>query len=167
MTLFELIIACSILLVLSSAALPVLKYTVIRSKEYELRRDLREIRDAFDRYKDTADRGLIRIEIGSEGYPPDLETLVKGVNMGSKERVPFLRRIPKDPMTGGVESLAFWPQSEPRFKREPIWPAGRKRNADQTSSMATMDTERHLAALIASRITSRLRFPLTVEVFFG
>jgi hypothetical protein len=67
----------------------------------------------------------------------------------------------------GIESLAFWPQSEPRFKREPIWPAGRKRNADQTSSMATMDTERHPAALIASRITSRLRFPATFEVFFG
>ena len=76
LTLLELIIACSILLVLSSAALPIFKYSVIRQKEAELRSDLREMKDAIDRYKDAADRNQIRVEIGSEGYPPDLETLV-------------------------------------------------------------------------------------------
>src|SRR5438105_15705417 len=66
MTLLELIIACAILLILSSAALPIAKYTVIRQKEAELRRDLREMKDAIDRYKDAADRNQIRVEIGSE-----------------------------------------------------------------------------------------------------
>src|SRR6266700_2657458 len=81
MTLLELIIACGILLVLSSAALPLARLTVKRQRETELRRDLREMRDAIDRYKDAADKNLIRIEVGSEGYPPDLETLVNGVNV--------------------------------------------------------------------------------------
>jgi general secretion pathway protein G len=105
MTLLELIIACAILLILSSAALPIAKYTVIRQKETELRRDLREIKDAIDRYKDAADRNQIRVEIGSEGYPPDLETLVKGVQLGasSDRKIRFLRKIPVDPMTGRAE----------------------------------------------------------------
>ena len=105
MTLLELIIACSILLILSSAALPVFKYTVIRQKETELRRDLREMKDAIDRYKDTSDRNQIRVEIGSEGYPPDLEALVKGVQLGasSDRKIRFLRKIPVDPMTGRAE----------------------------------------------------------------
>src|ERR1700757_432694 len=84
MTLLELIIACSILIVLASAALPVARYSIVRAKETELRRDLREMKDAIDRYKDLADRNLIRVEVGSEGYPPDLETLVKGVDMVSQ-----------------------------------------------------------------------------------
>ena len=67
----------------------------------------------------------------------------------------------------GIESFMGWPQSELCFEREPIWPVGRKRNADQTTSMATMDTARHPARLIALRITSRLRSPLSFEVFFG
>ncbi len=102
MTLLELIIACAILLVLSSAALPITRHTIKRQKETELRRDLREMRNAIDHYKDLADRNLIRIEVGSEGYPPDLETLVKGVQLGAgnDRRVRFLRRIPNDPMTG-------------------------------------------------------------------
>jgi len=105
MTLLELIIACSILLILSAAALPIAKYTVIRQKETELRRDLREMKDAIDRYKDAADRNQIRVEIGSEGYPPDLETLVKGVQLGasSDRKIRFLRKIPVDPMTGRAE----------------------------------------------------------------
>ena len=105
MTLLELIIACAILLILSSAALPIAKYTVVRQKESELRRDLREMKDAIDRYKDAADRNQIRVEIGSEGYPPDLETLVKGVQLGasSDKKIRFLRKIPVDPMTGRAE----------------------------------------------------------------
>ena len=105
MTLIELIIACSILLILASAALPIARFTVIRTKESELHRDLREMRDAIDRYKDAADRNQIRVELGSEGYPPELETLVKGVQLGasSDKKIRFLRRIPVDPMAGQNE----------------------------------------------------------------
>jgi general secretion pathway protein G len=105
MTLLELIIACSILVVLASAALPVARYTIIRAKETELRRDLREMKDAIDRYKDLADRNQIRVEVGSEGYPPDLETLVKGLPLGagSDRKIRFLRKIPVDPMTGRAD----------------------------------------------------------------
>lgn len=85
MTLLELIIACAILLVLASAAMPVARYTVKRQKEAELHRELREMRDAIDRYKDAADRNLIRVEVGTEGYPPDLDTLVKGVDLTSQQ----------------------------------------------------------------------------------
>jgi type II secretory pathway pseudopilin PulG len=84
MTLLELIIACAILMILASAAMPVARYTVQRKKEAELHSDLREMRDAIDRYKDAADRNLIRVEVGTEGYPPDLDTLVKGVDMVSQ-----------------------------------------------------------------------------------
>jgi general secretion pathway protein G len=111
MTLLELIIAIGILLVLAGAALPLVRATIQRGREAELHRDLREIRNAIDSYKDDADKGLIRVEVGTEGYPPDLDTLVKGVQVGGSgnsgsatgETVRFLRRIPKDPMTGRTE----------------------------------------------------------------
>jgi len=105
MTLLELIIACSILIILASAALPVARYSIIRSKETELRRDLREMKDAIDRYKDAADKNQIRVEVGSEGYPPDLETLVKGVQLGASadKKIRFLRKIPVDPITGQAD----------------------------------------------------------------
>src|SRR5713226_10078572 len=79
MTLLELVIACGILLVLSTAAMPLARVTIKRQREAELRRDLREMRDAIDRYKNDADKNLIRTEVGSENYPPDLDTLVSGV----------------------------------------------------------------------------------------
>ena len=105
MTLLELILACSILMILSSAALPIARYTIVHKKEELLRYDLRQMRDAIDRYKDLADRNLIRVEVGSEGYPPDLETLVKGVQLGAgnDRKIRFLRSIPKDPLTGQAE----------------------------------------------------------------
>ena len=81
MTLIELILACAILLILSSAALPVARMTVQRQRESELRRDLREMRNSIDRYKDAADKNLIRTEVGSQNYPPDLDTLVSGVTV--------------------------------------------------------------------------------------
>ncbi len=119
MTLLELIIACSILLILSSMALPVARFTVMREREKELRMDLREMRNAIDKYKDLADQQKIRVEVGSEGYPPDLETLVKGVAIGgsgaSGKNIRFLRRIPVDPMTGhadwGLRSVQDDPDS--------------------------------------------------------
>jgi general secretion pathway protein G len=105
MTLLELIIACAILMILSSAALPIARYTIIHRKEELLRYDLRQMREAIDRYKDLADRNLIRVEMGSEGYPPDLDTLVKGVKLGagSDRKIRFIRSIPVDPMTGRAE----------------------------------------------------------------
>jgi general secretion pathway protein G len=105
-TLLELILTCAILLILSSAALPIAKYAVLREKEGELRHNLLEIRDAIDRYKDAADHNQIKVEIGGEGYPPDLETLVNGVRLGNSgdKKIRFLRKIPVDPMTG----LAEW-----------------------------------------------------------
>lgn len=105
MTLLELILACAILLVLSSVALPIAKYSVVREKEGELRHNLREIREAIDRYKEAADQNQIRVEIGTEGYPPDLETLVSGVPLGNSgdKKIRFLRKIPVDPMTGHAD----------------------------------------------------------------
>lgn len=101
-TLVELIVATAILVILTSLAIPMARIGIKRERERELRHDLWEMRDAIDRYKDTADRGGFQIKVGSEGYPPDLETLVKGVDVGGK-KVRFLRRIPVDPMTGNTE----------------------------------------------------------------
>jgi general secretion pathway protein G len=105
LTLLELILTCSILLILSTAALPIARYAVIREKEATLRHNLDEIRDAIDRYKDAADHNQIRVEMGSEGYPPDLQTLVNGVPLGSgsDRKIRFLRKIPVDPMTGRAD----------------------------------------------------------------
>jgi general secretion pathway protein G len=105
MTLLELILACGILMILSSAALPIARFTIVHKKEELLRYDLRQMKDAIDRYKDLADSNKIRVEIGSEGYPPDLETLVKGVKLGAGDdkKIRFLRRIPVDPMTGQAD----------------------------------------------------------------
>src|SRR5438874_8310628 len=101
-TLIELIVATAILVILTGMALPLARVTIKREREHELRRDLWEMRDAIDRYKDAADRSAFQTKVGTEGYPPDLETLVKGVDVGGK-KVRFLRKIPVDPMTGNTE----------------------------------------------------------------
>jgi general secretion pathway protein G len=102
MTLIELIITCAILVVLSSAALPIAKHAVIRRKEAQLRHNLREVREAIDRYKDAADHNQIKSDPINQGYPPSLQTLVEGVALGQTEekKIVFLRAIPTDPMTG-------------------------------------------------------------------
>jgi general secretion pathway protein G len=114
MTLVELITAVTILIILTGMAIPVARTRIKREKERELRDALWEMRDAIDRYKDAADRGAFQIKLGTEGYPPDLETLVKGVDVQGK-KVRFLRRIPKDPMTQdgewGVRSMQDEPDS--------------------------------------------------------
>jgi len=97
-TLVELIVATVILVILVGMAFPVVRNSVIREREHELREDLWMIRDAIDRYKDAADRGAFQTKVGSENYPPDLETLVKGVDVSGK-KLKFLRRIPVDPIT--------------------------------------------------------------------
>jgi len=107
-TYLELIATAAILVILASAILPLGRVAHIRQQEIELRRDLREMRRAIDRYKEAVDAGLIGgtdVQLGSEGYPPDLTTLVEGVNrVGAIDRkLKFLRRIPVDPMTGEAE----------------------------------------------------------------
>ncbi|MBZ5544706.1 MAG: type II secretion system GspH family protein [Acidobacteriia bacterium] len=116
-TLVELIAAITIILLLTSVALPMARIQIQRTKEIELRRDLRELREAIDRYKDLADRGMIPANADSFGYPPDLETLVKGVPLkgAATAKYKFLRRIPVDPMTGeadwGLRSMQDDPDS--------------------------------------------------------
>jgi general secretion pathway protein G len=102
LTLIELIIAFTIIGLLAGAAVPIVRTRVKREKELELRRDLWEMRDAIDRYKDAADRGAFQTKVDSLGYPPDLQTLVDGVDVQGK-KLRFLRRIPVDPMTGNTE----------------------------------------------------------------
>jgi general secretion pathway protein G len=102
LTLIELIVTVAILSILASAAVPIAIYQVKRQNERELRYDLWMMRDAIDKYKDAADRNAFQVKIDSMGYPPDLETLVKGVDVLTK-KVKFLRRIPVDPMTGKAE----------------------------------------------------------------
>jgi general secretion pathway protein G len=99
LTIVELIVTITILAILASAAVPIARVRVKREKERELRRDLWEMRDAIDKYKDAADAGKFQIKVDSNGYPPDLATLVKGVDVQGK-KVKFLRRVPVDPMTG-------------------------------------------------------------------
>jgi len=117
-TLVEMIVTLTVLAILTTVAMPIAKTAIQRDKELELRRALREIREALDAYKKLADEKKIEVEEDSEGYPPDLETLVNGVEIqeaqggkeggkesgkASKKIVRFLRRIPKDPMTGTLE----------------------------------------------------------------
>jgi general secretion pathway protein G len=117
-TYLELVATAAILVVLASAILPMGRVAVQRTREIELRRELRELRRAIDQYKLAVDQGLIGgtdVKLGSEGYPPDLETLVKGVNrVGALEhKLKFLRRIPVDPMTGTAEWDMRCYQDEP------------------------------------------------------
>ncbi|MGH9474926.1 MAG: type II secretion system protein [Terriglobales bacterium] len=102
MTLVELLVATAILVVLTSMAIPLARVSIERQKEHLLRLDLREMRNAIDRYKDAADRGLMQVQVDTHGYPPDLQTLVDGVEMGT-EKIRFLRAIPKDPFTNSYD----------------------------------------------------------------
>lgn len=102
MTLVELVVAMTIMAILATAVLPISRTVVKREREKELRAALWQMRDAIDRYKDAADRGLFQIKLDSNGYPPDLDELVKGVDVGGK-KIKFLRRIPVDPMTHSQE----------------------------------------------------------------
>lgn len=104
-TLAELVMVGAILLILAAAVLPTAKYTVKRSKEMELRQDLRRMRLAIDEHKRYSDAGYIPVEFGTEGYPAELEILVEGVEIVGQvdKKIRFLRRIPVDPMTGEAE----------------------------------------------------------------
>jgi len=108
-TFIELAIVTAILMILASTVLPMAQVTSQRQREAELRRSLREMRTAIDKFKDSVDQGLIpttELEPGSEGYPPDLDALVEGVaaaNDATGRKLKFLRRVPIDPMTNGTE----------------------------------------------------------------
>lgn len=109
-TFVEILVVTTILLILASAVMPLAQNAAQRYREAELRRALRDLRTAIDRYKDAADQGVIaksELEADSEGYPPDLEVLVEGVAMAndaSGKKLRFgLRRIPIDPMTSTAE----------------------------------------------------------------
>jgi general secretion pathway protein G len=118
-TFLEMIAAMAIMILLASVALPLASMRAQRLKEEELRRDLRDMRTAIDHYKDLSDQGLIPVEPDTFGYPPDLETLVKGVEVKGATgdvRYKFLRKIPVDPMTGstdwGLRSMQDDPDSD-------------------------------------------------------
>jgi len=115
LTLVELIVTAAILSILAAAAVPIARFQVKRQNERYLRYDLWMMRDAIDRYKDAADKNAFQTKVDSQGYPPDLETLVNGVEIQTK-KVKFLRRIPVDPMTGkaewGLRSMQDDPKSD-------------------------------------------------------
>jgi general secretion pathway protein G len=98
----ELIITVAIIGILATMAVPMARFQVKREKERELRQALWEMRDAIDRYKDVADKGGMQLKADSMGYPPDLKTLVDGVDIQTK-KVRFLRAIPVDPMTKSTD----------------------------------------------------------------
>ena len=102
-TLLELIVAATILSILTLMALPLARVTIQREREKELRHALWQMRDAIDRYKDAADRGIFQTRVDTNGYPPDLETLVKGIDGPGGKKLRFLRSIPMDPMTKGTD----------------------------------------------------------------
>ena len=105
-TLVELIVAFTILSLLTTMAVPLARYRVRREKERELRWALREIRTAIDKYKDLSDAGKLgQVKLGTEGYPESLEILVEGVKLPTAQdkKMKFLRRIPKDPFTNSTE----------------------------------------------------------------
>lgn len=115
LTLVELIVTVAILALVAGAAVPVARFQVKRQKERELRYDLWQMREAIDHYKDAADKNAFIVKVDSQGYPPDLQTLVDGVDVQGK-KVRFLRRIPVDPMTGkddwGLRSMQDDPTSD-------------------------------------------------------
>jgi general secretion pathway protein G len=104
-TMVELVVVCSLLVILAAVALPTAKYSIKRGKEMELRQALRQMRNAIDEFKRYSDARLIPIELGTDGYPSELEVLVEGVEVIGQidKSVRFLRRIPVDPMTGEAE----------------------------------------------------------------
>lgn len=119
LTLVELIVAFTILMLLTSMAVPLARYRVRLDKERELRYALREIQRAIDNYKDASLAGKIETKLGTEGYPESLEQLVEGVKLlqsAEGKKIKFLRRIPKDPMTGtydwGKRSMQDDPKSQ-------------------------------------------------------
>ena len=104
-TLAELVMVSAVLVLLAAVTMPVVKFTSRRTKEMELRQDLRQMRAAVDEYKRYSDMGLIPVDLGTDGYPAKLEVLVDGVDLAGQvdKKIKLLRRVPIDPMTGEKE----------------------------------------------------------------
>lgn len=104
-TMVEMVVVCALLVIVAAVALPTAKYSIKRGKEMELRQALRQMRNAIDEFKRYSDAGLIPVELGTDGYPSELEILIEGVEVIGQidKSVRFLRRIPVDPMTGEAE----------------------------------------------------------------
>lgn len=104
-TLAELVMVAAVMVILAGAVLPAVKFTARRTKEMELRHHLRTMREAIDTYKRYSDMGLLPVDVGTEGYPAELEDLVEGVEIAGQidRKLKLLRRIPVDPMTGEAE----------------------------------------------------------------
>jgi general secretion pathway protein G len=115
LTFVELIVTIAILSILASAAVPIARFQIKRQNERELHYDLWQMRDAIDKYKDAADKGAFQTKVDSQNYPPDLQTLVDGVDVQGK-KLKFLRKIPIDPMTNkaewGMRSMQDDPDSD-------------------------------------------------------
>jgi len=141
-TLVELIAAITIILILTTVALPLARVQVRRTQEVELRRALREMRQVIDRYKDFADRGMIPTKADSFGYPPDLETLVKGVPLkgAATAKYKFLRRIPVDPLTGQTDWGLRAMQDDPDSRS---WGGGNVFDVYSKSQGTALDGTRH------------------------
>ncbi len=142
----ELLVVSGILVILASAVVPLTKVTVQRQREVELRRSLREVRTAIDRYKDAVDLGVIGgsdVDARSEGYPPDLETLVEGVevlNDATGRKLRLLRRIPFDPVTRSREWGLRSYQDEPGSRR---WGGGNVYDIYTRSNGTALDGTRY------------------------
>ena len=121
-TFIELLVVTTIILILASAVMPLARVTAVRQREAELRRGLREIRTAIDKFKDAADQQQISpldLKAGAENYPPDLDTLVDGVaanNDATGRKLKYLRRVPMDPMTHSTEWGKRSYQDDPKSK---------------------------------------------------
>ncbi len=103
-TLAELVMVVALISILAAVAVPTGRFMVKREREAELRLALRLMRNAIDEHKRLADQGMIQVDLGTEGYPKELEVLVEGVDIvGQTVKRKFLRRIPMDPMTGKAE----------------------------------------------------------------
>ena len=104
-TMVEMVVVCALLVIVAAVALPTAKYSIKRGKEMELRQALRQMRNAIDEFKRYSDAGLIPVELGTDGYPSELEILIEGVEVIGQidKSVRFLRRIRVDPMTGEAE----------------------------------------------------------------
>lgn len=104
-TMVEMVVVCALLVIVAAVALPTAKYSIKRGKEMELRQALRQMRNAIDEFKRYSDAGLIPVELGTDGYPSELEILIEGVEVVGQidKSVRFLRRLPVDPMTGEAE----------------------------------------------------------------
>ena len=145
-TFVELLVVSTIIQILASAVMPLARVSATRQREAELRRTLREMRTAIDKYKDAADTGVIGpldIKVGSEGYPPDLETLVEGVtpqNDASGRKLKFLRKIPIDPMTHTTEWGLRSQQDKPDTTR---WGGQNVFDVHTTSDNTALDGTRY------------------------